>query len=156
MMVLCQLCGKVFKNKHGFAIHLTRVHNISGPRGRLSLKSVYNFFPLLDKNKWTKAIEFLKQATDEDPEDIWRRGYIHALEGMVTAIRYKQSSPQPYITLLKDFNKKQLQEVLDQFIKESEKPLITEFDFGYTQAWIDHIRYMLNKMLTDENNGQNS
>ena len=156
MMVLCQLCGKVFKNKRGLAIHLTRVHNISGPHGRLSLKSVYTFFPLLDKNKWTRAINFLKQAADEYPEDIWIRGYTHALKGMVNAVRYKHSSPQPYIKLLENYNKKQLQGVLEQFIKESEKPIIIEFDFGYIQAWIDHIHYMLNKMLTNENKVQNS
>jgi len=155
-MVLCQLCGKVFKNKRGLAIHLTRVHNIRGPRGRLSLKSVYTFFPLLDKKKWTKAIGFLNQATEEGPEDVWRRGYIHALRGMVVAMRHKHSSPQPYIVSLKSYNKKQLQEILKLFIEESEKPIITEFDFGYTQAWIDHIHYMLNKMLTDDDKVKNS
>ena len=96
-------------------MHLARTHDIHGSRGRLSLKTIQEFFPLLKKRRWAKAEKFLKLTVKKIGEDEWIKGYIHALNGMITALKVTYSPPQPYIVKLEDFGNKKLQEVKDMF-----------------------------------------
>lgn len=144
-MVVCQLCDGKFKNERGLSIHLARAHGVHGPRGRLSLKTIHRFFPLLKERRWAKAERFLKRVVKKNEEDEWRKGYSHALRGMIIALRVEHSSPQPYILKLKSYNKRRLQEAKKQFIELSKKPLNIKFDIGYFQAWTDCIHHLLHQ-----------
>jgi hypothetical protein len=144
VMVVCQLCGREFKNERGLSIHLARTHDVRGPRGRLSLKVINHFFPFLNNRKWTEGNSFLTVL--KDSEDGWRKGYAHALRGMVAALKQGYSSPQPYILKLKSCTERQLREVVKQFSGQSKIPINTEFDQGYFQAWRDYIHYRLQKV----------
>ncbi|MFQ6081493.1 MAG: hypothetical protein ACE5OW_07495 [Candidatus Bathyarchaeia archaeon] len=133
------------KNERGLSVHLARAHDVHGPRGRLSVKAIQRFFPLLKKRRWAKAEGFLKGVVERDVEDEWRKGYAQALRGMIIALRVDHSPPQPYILQLKSYDRRRLQEAKKEFIKLSKKPLNTRFDEGYFQAWTDYIHHLLHQ-----------
>jgi hypothetical protein len=126
-------------------VHLARIHDVRGPRGRLSIKVIYRLFPLLKKRRWAKAKRFLKRNGENYVEDKWRKGYLHALNGMSTALKMDPSPPQPYILKLKSYDKNQLEEAKEQFSRQIEKPPNTEFDQGYFRAWKDYIHHLLHQ-----------
>jgi hypothetical protein len=140
-MIVCQLCGRECKNDLGLSVHLSRVHHIRGIRERLSLKTIHNFYPLLKKRRWTTAYGFLKLVTEKRLEDEWIEGYVHALKGMIEALKTNHP-PQPYIFELTGYGGDQLQEAEREFINQS-LPISTVFDQGYFQAWIDYIYHLL-------------
>lgn len=144
-MVRCLLCDKKFKTERGLSVHLARTHDIHGPHGRLSLKVIQKFFPLLKKRRWAKAENFLKRTVKKIEEDEWVKGYIHALNGMITALKVTYSPPQPYIVKLEEFDNKKLQEVKDMFTELSNTlNSKNAFDAAYFQAWEDFTHYGLN------------
>jgi len=104
-MVRCLLCDKEFKTERGLSVHLARTHDVHGSHGRLSLKTIQKFFPLLEKKRWAKAEKILKLTTKNAGDDEWKKGYIHALSGMIIALKVSYSPPQPYIVSLKEFSK---------------------------------------------------
>lgn len=142
-MRTCGICGRRFKNERGLMVHLARTHDIHGIRGRLSIKAVHEFFPLLDGRRWTDAQRFLNKV--KGVEDEWIQGYSHALEGMLLALKEPHSSLQPYILEAKEYSSQELQELKKDFVTLSYKPLNTEFDEGYFQAWLDFISHKRSK-----------
>jgi hypothetical protein len=143
-MARCLLCDKKFKTERGLTVHLARTHDIRGPHGRLSLKTIQRFFPLLKKRRWAKAEKILKLTVKKIGEDEWVKGYIHALNGMITALKVTYSPPQPYIVKLEDFDNKKLQEVKDMFTELSNTlDNNNKFDAAYFQAWEDFTQYAL-------------
>jgi len=79
------------------------------------LKTIQEFFPLLKKRRWAKAEKNLKLTVKKIGEDEWIKGYIHALNGMITALKVSYSPPQPYFVKLEELDNKKLQEVKDMF-----------------------------------------
>ncbi len=144
-MVVCQVCSREFQNEHGLYVHLARAHDVHGTRGRLPLKVIHRFFPRLKKRKWRKAKRFLKRVVGKDIEDAWIKGYVQALRGMIVTLRVDHSPPQPFIFKLSSYHEDQLEGAREEFIKLSEKPLYTEFDGGYFQAWADYTYYLLHQ-----------
>jgi hypothetical protein len=143
-MFRCLLCDKKFKTERGLTVHLARTHDIHGPHGRLSLKTIQEFFPLLKKRQWTKAENLLKKTVKKVGEDEWVKGYIHALNGMIAALKVSYSPPQPYIVKLKEFSSQKLKEVKDMFTGLSDTlDDKNEFDAAYFQAWEDFTQYAL-------------
>ena len=143
-MVRCILCGKEMETERGLSVHLARTHDVRGPHGRISLKLTEEFFPLLEKKRWTKAKKLLKRIKQNTDEDKWIRGYIHALTGMIAALTGSNSTPQPYIVGIDDFSNKKLKQTKSMFddlsIKLENK---NEFDMAYFQAWKDFTQYLL-------------
>jgi hypothetical protein len=143
-MFRCLLCKKDFKTKRGLSQHLARTHDIHGPHGRLSLKTIQEFFPLLEKKSLAKAKKFLKHAKENTVNDDWTKGYIHALSGMIISLKGSHSSPEPYIVMLKEFKSQKLQEVKDVFNNFSNYlNSKSTFDAAYFQAWEDFTLYAL-------------
>ena len=140
----CGLCGRRFKNERGLMVHLARTHDIHGARGRLSIKAVHRFFPLLAERRWTDAQRFLSKV--EGAEDDWIEGYAQALSGMLLALKESQSSPQPHILQVKGYSSQELQKLKEGFAPLSNKPLNAEFDKGYFQAWLDYISHQQSKV----------
>ena len=68
-MVGCLLCDKDFKTEKGLSVHLARSHDVHGSHGRLSLKTIQEFFPLLEKNRWAKVEKFLKSTKENAGND---------------------------------------------------------------------------------------
>ncbi len=149
-MRTCGLCGRRFKNERGLMVHLARAHDIHGPRGRLSIKAVHKFFPLLVERRWSDAQRFLNKV--EGTEDEWIEGYAQALGGMLLALKEAHLSPQPYILQVKGYSSNKLQNLKEGFATISDKPLNTEFDDGYFQAWLDYISHRQSKKKTKSEN----
>ena len=147
-MRTCGLCGRRFNNERGLMVHLARTHDIHGARGRLSIKAVHRFFPLLAERKWTYAQKFLNKVKEK--EDEWTEGYTQALGGMLLALKEAHSSPQPYILQVKAHGSQELQNLKEGFATLSNKPLNTEFDKGYLQAWLDYISHQQSKTKQKE------
>jgi septation ring formation regulator EzrA len=143
-MVRCLLCDKKFKTKKGLSVHLARTHDVHGSHGRLSLKTIQKFFPLLKKKRWAKAEKFLKRTMENAEDDEWIKGYIHALSGMIVSLKASYSPPEPYIVSLKEFSNKKLQEIKDVFSDiSSNLDSKNAFDAAYFQAWEDFTHYVL-------------
>jgi hypothetical protein len=123
-------------------VHLSRTHAVSGSHGRLSLKTVQEFFPLLKRRRWAKAEKFLELTVKTVEEDEWVKGYVHALGGMIASLKISNSPPQPYIVKIEDFGNKKLKEVKDMF-NDLSKSMDSEngFDAAYFKAWEDFILY---------------
>ncbi|MEJ2242645.1 MAG: hypothetical protein P8Y18_10980 [Candidatus Bathyarchaeota archaeon] len=114
-MVKCIICKKTFKSQRGLSTHLTRTHNIRGSHDRLSLNTIQKFFPLLTKNRWAKAERKLKIKMENAGDDEWIQGYLHALNGMIIALK----------VLSNTLSKQNI------------------FDAAYFQAWEDFTKYTL-------------
>jgi hypothetical protein len=143
-MFRCLLCDKKFKTERGLSVHLSRTHAIQGLHGRFSLKAVQEFFPLLRRRRWAKAEKFLELTVKKLGEDEWVKGYVHALSGMISALKMSDSSPRPYIVKLEDFGNKKLHEVKDMFTELSNTlDSKNTFDAAYFQAWEDFTQYAL-------------
>lgn len=143
-MLRCLLCDKKFKTERGLAVHLSRTHAVHGSHGRLSLKTTQEFFPLLLKRRWSKAEKFLELTVKKLGIDEWINGYVHALSGMIAAMKMSNSPPQPYIVKLEDFSNKKLIEVKNMFTDISNTMNSKNaFDAGYFRAWEDITHYAL-------------
>ncbi len=147
-MISCLLCEKKFKTKRGLTSHLTRIHDVSDNKQRFSLYIIGDFFPLIEKNSWTKAESLLQQINNENKSTEWMKGYIHALEGMISALKGGSSSQEPYIFNLKKSNYKKLQEVKKMFNEFGKKSVHRkDFDVAYFQAWNDYTYYLINSKI---------
>lgn len=129
-------------------VHLARTHDIHGVRGRLSLKAVYHFFPSLEERRWSYAQKFLNKV--EGVEDEWIGGYVQALNGMLIALKESHSSPEPYILQMKRYSGQKLQNLKEDFVTLSNKPVNTTFDKGYIQAWIDYVSQQQSKAKSSD------
>lgn len=108
------------------------------------MKVIQEFFPLLKKRQWAKAEKILKLTLKKIEEDEWVNGYIHALNGMIAALKVAYSPPQPYVVKLKEFSSKKLQEVKDTFTTLSDTLANKNtFDAAYFRAWEDFTQYVL-------------
>jgi len=145
-MFRCLLCDKKFRTRRGLSVHLSRTHAVHGVHGRLSLKTVQEFFPLLKKRRWAKAQKFLDLTVKKLGDDEWINGYVHALSGMIAALKMSNSPPQPYIVKLEDFGYKKLKEVKEMFTGLSDTmDSKNTFDAAFFKAWEDFAQYALKK-----------
>jgi len=142
-MVRCVLCGKELKTERGYSVHLSRTHKISDHHGRFSLLIMNEFFSLLEKKRWKKAETYLSKLKTDNVEE-WISGYIHALNGMITALSTSHSIHQPYILYLKEFNDKKIKSLENEFAHFSKKLASkNEFDAGYFRAWKDFTEHVI-------------
>jgi hypothetical protein len=125
-------------------VHLSRSHDVHGSKARLSLKTFQEFFPLLSRRRWAKAERFLELTIKKFGDDEWISGYVHALSGMIAALRTSNSPPQPYIIKLQDFCEKKLKEVKEMFSNLSDTmDSKNTFDAAFFRAWEDFSQYVL-------------
>jgi hypothetical protein len=108
------------------------------------LKTVQKFFPLIKRRRWTKAEKYLELTMKKLGEDEWISGYVHALSGMIAALKMSNSPPEPYIVKLEDFGKKKLKEVKEIFTDFSDiMDSKNTFDAAFFRAWEDFTQYAL-------------
>ena len=125
-------------------MHLSRTHAVRGSHGRFSLKTVQEFFPLLKRRRWAKAEKFLELTVKNLGVDEWINGYVHALSGMIAALKMPNLPPKPYIVKLEDFSNKKLIHIKDMFTDISNTMNSKNaFDAGYFRAWKDFTHYAL-------------
>ena len=147
-MIGCLLCEKKFKTKKGLSSHLSKIHYVHDQKQKFSLYIIGDFFPLIESRSWTKAENLLQQIRQKRNPNEWISGYLHALNGMISALKLGESSNEPYIFTLKRSDYKKLQEVKKMF-DEFSKKLVNkkDFDVAYFQAWNDYAYYMINSRI---------
>jgi len=144
----CLLCEKKFKTKRGLSSHLSRIHDVCDQKQKFSLYIIGDFFPLIEKKSWTKAESLLQQIFEKRNNNEWMNGYIHALKGMISAIKGGCTSNEPYIFCLKKSNYKKLQEVKKIFSDFGKISVHNrDFDAAYFQAWTDYTYYLINSKI---------
>ena len=147
-MFNCLLCTKKFKTKKGLSSHLSKFHNIHDQKQKFSLYIIGDFFPLIENRSWSKAENMLQQIRQKRITNEWMMGYLHALNGMLSAFKLGDSSNEPYIFALKRTDYKKLQEVKNTFSEFSKKLVHAhDFDAAYFQAWKDFTYYVMNSKL---------
>jgi hypothetical protein len=144
----CLLCEKKFKTKRGLSSHLTRFHNVRDQKQKFSLYIIGDFFPLIENRSWTKAENMLQQIGQKRNDNEWMMGYLHALTGMISALKLGDCSNEPYIFTLKRNDYKKLQQIKKMF-SEFSKELVhkKDFDAAYFQAWNDFTYYLINSKI---------
>ena len=146
-MISCLLCEKKFETQKGLSAHLARVHDVRDQKQKFSLYIIAYFFPLIEKRSWTKTETLLQQIKQEKNNNDWMKGYIHALEGMISALK-EEGAQKPYIYNLTDSSYAKLQEEKRKF-SEFNKIMApkNDFDAAYFQAWTDFTYYLMNSKI---------
>jgi hypothetical protein len=107
--------------------------------------AIQEFFPLLKRRRWAKAEKFLELTVKKLGEDEWINGYVHALSGMIAALKMSNSPPQPYVVKLEDFGNAKLKEVKGMFTDLSKSlDSKNDFDAAYFRAYEDFTQYAIN------------
>jgi len=96
-----------------------------------------HFFQLLKQRNLTQAERTLEKMSQEAKNTKWRRGYIHALRGMLIASK-SGDDKRAFINRMKDRN---LLKIRRDFAKKSRDPLQTRFDRGFFAAWADYVEF---------------
>lgn len=96
-----------------------------------------HFFKLLRQRNLTQAERTLEEVSQEVKNTEWRRGYFHALRGMLIASK-SGDDKRAFINRMKD---RDLSKIRRDFAKKSRDPLQTSFDRGFFAAWADYVEF---------------
>jgi len=97
------------------------------------------FFQLLRQRNLTQAERTLEEVSREGKNTEWRRGYVHALSGMLIASK-SGDDKQVFINRMTDRDVDVLK-IRRDLAKKSRDPLQTSFDKGFFAAWADYMEF---------------
>ena len=141
---ICEVCGKRFLGSKKLTVHMSKFHNAKKLK-EVYRKTMQQFFPLLEERKWSSAEDVAKQMEKIEVNPRWMMGYTNALIGMITGLRDRISSAQPYILEAKEYSREELLKERVFFKEAVRKGLSSRFDRGYFQAWSKYLDYQLSK-----------
>ena len=107
---------------------------------------VTHFFILLTQGKKTAAKKTLEEVKVEPETSPWRKGYINALEGMITALELTNDQD----TFINQIKTDRIDEFRRLFLKQSFNELNTDFDKGYFSAWAEYIQSLKPTVMTEQ------
>lgn len=109
-------------------------------------------FEYLEEKKWKDAEAAMKRIqnceTSRGEERV--RGYINALQGMLTGLRERHSSPKPLILTIGNNSQNRLRELEKTFYRQSCKGLNADYDRGFFGAWYEYVKFLIDKSPYDE------
>ena len=94
------------------------------------------FFSLITQDKKAAAKAVLENIKLRSENSQWRKGYINALEGMITVSEVKNDQ-NVLINQVKTTGSEPLRKA---FLKHSSNKLHSDFDRGFFSAWADYMR----------------
>ncbi|MGP3667223.1 MAG: hypothetical protein ACKD6N_05210 [Candidatus Bathyarchaeota archaeon] len=97
------------------------------------------FFDFLVERNYSDAEKILEKIKGNSLKSEWDRGYILALEGLISA--YKTKDDNYFINKLKP-DKNYLKNLRLDFERRIKNVVSSEFDKGYFSAWIEFTRYL--------------
>ncbi len=103
-------------------------------------KLAIRFFRLLKQKNFAQAERILDEASHRARGSEWRRGYIHALRGMLIASR-SGADRYAFISRIGDRDLKSA-EIEFERMSRLREPLQTSFDRGIFTAWADYIVFL--------------
>ena len=98
---------------------------------------VVRFFQLVKGRRFAEAERVLERIRLKTSKTEWNSGYIHALDGMLSA----QKSSDSY-TFIKNVNfndEKELKKFRKEFLKEYKNKIHADYDRGFFAAWADYM-----------------
>ena len=106
---------------------------------------VREFFKFMVARRFADAertLERLKKRLKKTVSDEeWRSGYLHALNGMLTALKSGEDS----YSLIHNMNaeKKELKRYKAEMKRHAENTIHSRFDRGFFSAWVDYVDFLL-------------
>lgn len=97
---------------------------------------VDTFFHLVAQEKRSAAKVVLEKIKLKSENSQWRRGYINALEGMITVSETKNDQN----VLINQIKTEGSDALRKAFLKHSSNELHSDFDRGFFSAWADYTR----------------
>ena len=105
---------------------------------------VSNFFTDLIEGKFTSADKTLQSMKAEMRGTERQRGYINALEGMLSALISKNDKS----VLINQIGIKEADKLTKLFSRRSKDRLQSDFDRGFFEAWVDYTKTLKNSPQT--------
>ena len=99
---------------------------------------VGTFFHLVAQEKRATAKVVLEKIKQKSENSQWRKGYINALEGMITVTEAKYDQ-NVFINQIKTERGAEFRRA---FLKQSSNELHSDFDKGFFSAWADYMRVL--------------
>ena len=97
---------------------------------------------LIDK-KLTDAGKVLEKLELTLSEKEWNKGYLNALQGIVLALKSKDSR-YVYLNQITPAASKTMEDIRKTFITHVQNPLHKDFDRGFFSAWSDYLKLLKN------------
>jgi len=101
---------------------------------------IKRFFDFLVEKNLSEAEKILEKIRGEGSESEWDKGYILALEGLLSAYKMKDDN-YVFINKIKP-DKSYLKNLRLDFEKRTKNIASSEFDKGYFSAWLEFTRYL--------------
>ncbi|MCJ7613891.1 hypothetical protein MUO71_03895 [Candidatus Bathyarchaeota archaeon] len=98
---------------------------------------VVRFFQLIKGRRFAEAERVLERIRLKTNETEWNSGYLHALDGILTA--QKSNDSYAFIKNMDFENEKNLKKFRKEFLKEYKNKIHTDYDRGYFAAWADYM-----------------
>ena len=99
-----------------------------------------DFFHELIEGRLKSADTTLQMMKEETRQTEWQRGYLNALEGMLTAI----GSRNDKFVLINQIRAKEADKLTKLFFRRSKNKMLSEFDHGFFDAWVDYTKILKN------------
>ena len=106
-------------------------------------------FRLLIDRKFTEAGRLLEKLELTMTEKEWSKGYFHALEGMILALKSKDSR-YVYFNQIDTENSKTIDDVRTKFINQTQNVLHKDYDRGFFSAWSDYLKLLKKVILQNQ------
>ncbi len=107
------------------------------------LLAKYFFNELID-GKPTSADKTLQKIKSETRMTDWQKGYLNALEGMLTASGSKNDKS----ILFNQVSAKEADKLTKEFTRRAKNKMQSEFDRGFLEAWADYVKILKDSSQT--------
>ncbi len=114
---------------------------------------VVKFFQLLKGRRFAEAERVLERIRQKTNETEWNSGYLHALDGIVLAI--KSNDSYAFIKNVNLEDGKNLRKNRKEFLKEYKNKIHTDYDRGFFAAWADYMLLSVRDLENSEKSKEN-
>ena len=102
---------------------------------------VTRFFQLASRRRFAEAERVLERIKAKIQETEWNKGYFQALNGILLTLKTKDA--YAFMSNLDLNNEKDLKKYRRDFLQQSKKKILADYDRGFFSAWADYIRVSL-------------
>jgi hypothetical protein len=122
---------------------MARLTNMVKQLSRKEIILVNRVLRLLIDKKLTDAGKVLEKLEQTLSENEWNKGYFTALQGMVLALKSKDSN-YLYLNQITTVASRTIDNIRKNFLKQAQNSLHKDFDRGFFSAWSDYLKLLKN------------
>jgi hypothetical protein len=115
---------------------------------------VVRFFQLVKGRRFAEAERVLERIKSKTNITEWNSGYLHALEGILTA--QKSSDSYAFIKNVDFDDEKNLKKFRKEFLKEYKNKVHADYDRGFFAAWADYMLISSRDLTNSDKSEQQS